>query len=117
MIINVFTDNSVVIINSTATLSSTGAEAGGVQINAISVKGTGDTGCEAYNLACQYTAKYPKWAERYPVTMKDPATYLAFPEKNAATGILHWNVDEIGLNDPEGIRNMNTEQVLQEIFR
>ena len=117
MVVGVCTDNSAVIINSTATLSSTGAEAGGVQINAISVKGTGDTGCEAYNLACQYTAKYPKWAERYPVTMKDPATYLAFPEKNAATGILHWNVDENGLNDPEGIRNMNAEQVLQEIFR
>lgn len=116
MVVGVCQDNSVVIIHSSVTPSSTGDQGGGVQLSAVSVKGVDDIHCEAYKLACYYTAMYPEWEKRYPVVMKDPFTYFVFPENKETTGIFHWDLNENGLSDPEGIVLMNAAQVLQVIF-
>mgnify|MGYP002519661161 CR=1 FL=1 len=114
MVVGVCGDGSVVIIHSSVTPSVTGEEAGGVQLSAISINGTYDTDCEAYSLACEYTANYPEWESRYPVVMENPQIYFNFTNQN--TGIFHWSIDENGLNDPENIIEMDARDVLERIF-
>lgn len=106
-------DGSVVIVHSTPSDSRTGQPGGGVQISAIG----SDKECMAYKLADKYMSeRYPEWYERYPVHLCDPGRYFAFEGENA--GRFTWNTDGSGggLTDPDNIRQMTPEDVLNALF-
>ncbi len=108
-------DNSVVIIHSTVTPSVTGVIGGGVQLSAISVNGDNDTNCEAYHLAKQYMEEYyGEWSQRYPVVVRPASIYFSFLKEE--TGIFSWFSNNNGLDDPDGIKDMNASEVLETIF-
>ncbi|MBR3640390.1 MAG: hypothetical protein IKN50_07270 [Clostridia bacterium] len=104
MIIGVCADGSVVIAHSTVTESRTGHKGGGVQISAV-----GRTkACEAYAVADRFmTENYPEWNGRYETDLKDPSVY--FPGESGS--VFTWS--ESVLSDPDGIRSMLPDRVLE----
>jgi len=111
-------DGSFVILHSTVTLSSSGADGGGVQLSAVSINGDGDTDCEAYALAKRVMeTQYPAWTERYPVVLKPVSIYFDISEPEDRVGIFSWSIGEAGLTDPDGIRDMSADEVLDILFR
>ncbi|MBQ1503036.1 MAG: copper amine oxidase N-terminal domain-containing protein, partial [Clostridia bacterium] len=104
MIIGVCTDGSVVIAHSTVTESRTGHAGGGVQISAVGWTKT----CEAYAVADRFMAtNYPEWNARYETDLKDPSVY--FPGESGS--VFTWS--ESVLSDPDGIRSMLPDRVLE----
>ena len=110
-------DDSLVIIHSTVTDSISNVKGGGVQMSAISINRDNDPSCEAFELVKSYMEEYyPEWSQRYPPVVKPASIYLSFPEELPDTGIFSWYIGDKGLEDPENIKNMNAEEVLQTIF-
>ncbi len=104
MIIGVCSDGSVVIAHSTVTESRTGKQGGGVQISAVGWTKT----CEAYAVADRFMAtNYPEWNARYETDLKDPSVY--FPGESGS--VFTWS--ESVLSDPDGIRSMLPDRVLE----
>ena len=106
-------DGSVVIAHSTPSLSRAGQPGGGVQIGAVGWS----TDCEAYRLADHYMAAfYPEWARRYGTALKDPGDYFAFSSDIA--GKFSWDVSgkNDGLTDPDHVKEMRPEQLLEKLF-
>ena len=105
-------DGSVVIVHSTPSRSRTGQPGGGVQISAV---GWSDK-CEAYILADHYMSEYyPEWYERYPIYLCDPGVYFAINGEYA--GRFTWDVEGgNGLADPDGLQDMEPEEVLLTLF-
>lgn len=108
-------DGSILILHSTPTFSRSGQPGGGVQISAVNRDA--DKSCEAYELADKYMSEYyPEWYERYEVTVKDSADYLAFEGDKA--GLFVWDTTggTSGLTDPDRIQEMTAEEVLELLF-
>jgi hypothetical protein len=105
-------DGSILIVHSTPSPSRDGFEGGGVQLSAIGM----GTDCEAYVLADRYMKEHcPEWAERYEVQLKSLSVYMDLSHEKA--GIFTWDTgSEDGLEDPEGIRDMSPEEILELIF-
>ena len=102
-------DGSVLIAHSSPTLSRGGQPGGGVQLSALG----SNKKCRAYQLAQRYMKKNcPDWYGRYEVALKDPGTYVSFTGDSA--GRFTWDTagKNGGLKDPEGIRSMGPEEVL-----
>jgi hypothetical protein len=109
MCIGTCNDGSLVIAHSTPSPSRTGQEGGGVQLGAVG----NSKNCEAYILADKYMKTYFKeWYSRYNTTLKSFSDYTNF--KESSSGIFSWN--ESTLSDPDGIRSMNAQEVLEFIF-
>ena len=106
-------DGSILVLHSTPSYSRAGQPGGGVQISAIGES----TDCEAYKLADKYMSEYYKeWYSRYPVKLCDPEVYLTF--SGDYDGIFSWSTDnkDMGLSDPDDIRNMTPDKALSELF-
>lgn len=105
-------DGSILCLHSTAGISRRGQPGGGVQLSALGY----DRSCEAYRLADRFMSEYcPAWYERYEVLLKDPDTYL-YHQKDTA-GIFSWDLQAPdGLTDPDGIRDMDPETILNRII-
>ena len=104
-------DGSVVILHSTPADSRTGQPGGGVELSAIGLSEE----CEAYQLADRYMSEYyPEWYERYPVKLADPETYFSTENENA--GRFTWDTDKGEVKDPERVRDMTPQQVLDYLF-
>lgn len=109
MCIGTCDDGSLVIAHSTPSPSRTGQEGGGVQLGAVG----NSKNCEAYILADKYMKTYFKeWYSRYNTTLKSFSDYTNF--KESSSGIFSWN--ESTLSDPDRIRSMNAQEVLEFIF-
>lgn len=109
-------DKSAVIIHCAPAKSVTGDRGGGVRIGALNPSGDSKD-CEAYNLACEYTAKYfPEWNSRYQPALDRAEKYLTIPDDIKTAGIFHWNIDETGLTDPDGYSSMTAAQILADLF-
>jgi hypothetical protein len=105
-------DGSVVILHSAPSRSRTGQPGGGVQISAV-----GYSGCEAYMLVDHYMSEYyPEWYERYAVYLCPPD--LFFPFEGDYAGRFTWDItgDDEGLKDPDGLQDMDPEEVLFILF-
>lgn len=105
-------DASTLIIHSAPSRSRTGQPGGGVQISAV---GYSDN-CEAFRLAEQYMSEhFPEWYGRYPVYLCDPGRYYSFDGDSA--GRFSWDTGSgFGLKDPDGIGEMEPEEVLKLLF-
>ena len=104
-------DGSVVVLHSTPADSRTGQPGGGVEVSAIGLSEE----CEAYQLADRYMSEhYPEWYERYPVKLADPETYFSTENENA--GRFAWDPEKGKVKDPDGVRDMTPEQVLDYLF-
>ncbi|MCR4740758.1 MAG: hypothetical protein K5886_10935 [Lachnospiraceae bacterium] len=103
-------DGSVLISHSTPSPSREGQPGGGVQLGAIG----NDRTCEAYKLADKYMSEYfPRWYERYAVSLKDPAAYFSFNGEKA--GLFTWDTKG-GFTDPDNVTDMTPEEVLALLF-
>ncbi len=103
-------DGSVVIAHSTPSLSRDGQPGGGVQLGAIGE----NTTCDAYILADKYMSEYfPKWYERYPVSLKEASVYYSFEGEKA--GLFTWDT-EGEMKDPDGVMEMTPREVLEFLF-
>lgn len=106
-------DNSIVILHSTVSRSSSGHSGGGVQLSALSPNGS--TSSEAYRLANYYQSKYfPDWTNRYPVVMKSFDKYLNF-RRTGTTGVFRWSIGA-GLSDPDNYASLSAAEILADIF-
>ncbi len=102
-------DGSTLILHSTPAKSRTGFPGGGVELSAIG----SSADCEAYRLAGDYmSTNCPSWYERYDIVLADPGTYFSFGDESA--GRFSWATESgAALSDPEGIRSLSPEGVLQ----
>ena len=104
-------DGSVVILHCTPSYSRAGQPGGGVQLSAIG----GGEDCEAYRLAERYLSEYyPDWFSRYPVYLCDPAVYFTFEGESA--GKFTWDTENGPVSDPDGLREMTPDAVLEILF-
>lgn len=108
-------DGSIVFVHSTPSESKTGKAGGGVQLSALNPNG--GQNCDAYRLAQQYmNTYYPAWSARYTPVLKSYTQYTKISEKNAKSGLFHWNLSGT-LTDPDGYINKSAEEILSDLFQ
>ena len=104
-------DGSMVILHSTPSDSKAGQPGGGIQLS-----GVGESeNCQAVALAQTYMTRYfPQWSQRYDAAFKSYDSYTSFTGDKA--GKFSWNLDDSGLEDPDGYTNMSAAEILADLF-
>ncbi len=113
MVIGKHKDGSLVVVHSIADDPYGHGENGsGPQLSAIAKTGY----CQANTYASFYmTTYFTEWAERYKTCFRNYDEYTDFSMKNA--GRFRWHFSADGLQDPDGYRNMDAEEILSDLFQ
>ena len=105
-------DGSQVILHSTPSPSRTGCPGGGVQLSGL---GDGPE-CQGFALARRYMETwYPEWSRRYRAVRKPFGAYTDW-SGGEDCGRFRWDLDGPGLTDPERIRDLGAEEILQSLY-
>lgn len=113
MVIGKHKDGSLVIIHSMANDPYKRGENGsGPQFSALAKTGY----CQANTYASYYmTTYFTEWAKYYKTSFLYYDEYTDFSMKNA--GRFRWYLSDNGLQDPDGYRNMDAEEILNDLFK
>lgn len=104
-------DGSFVIMHSTPSPSSSGAEGGGVQLTGVGTSAS----CQAVALSQHYMETYfPQWGQRYDAIFKSYGSYTA--STTSTTGRFSWHNSSAGLLDIDGYGQMSAPEILEDLF-